>query len=91
MKHSNSLKVAADELEHHEPITDTQEEAFKQWKAGHNLVLSGCAGTGKTFIAMYLALKEVMNRPCFVVSKKIIAYRTIRYCVCLFLFVLATW
>ncbi|MAG49626.1 hypothetical protein CMO86_08245 [Candidatus Woesearchaeota archaeon] len=63
MKHSNSLKVAADELEHHEPITDTQEEAFKQWKAGHNLVLSGCAGTGKTFIAMYLALKEVMNRP----------------------------
>lgn len=63
MKHSNSLKVAADELELVEPITDTQEEAFKQWKAGHNLILSGCAGTGKTFVAMYLALKEIMLKP----------------------------
>jgi len=63
MKLSNSLKVSADELEHHEPITDAQEEAFQKWKQGYNLILSGSAGTGKTFIAMYLALKELYDKP----------------------------
>lgn len=63
MKLSNSLKVSGDELEHHEPITDAQEEAFEKWKQGYNLILSGSAGTGKTFIAMYLALKELYDKP----------------------------
>ena len=63
MKLSNSMKVSLDELEQHEPITDTQEEAFGRWKEGYNLVLSGCAGTGKTFVAMYLAMKEMMDKP----------------------------
>lgn len=57
------MKVSLDELEQHEPITDTQEEAFGRWKEGYNLVLSGCAGTGKTFVAMYLAMKEMMDKP----------------------------
>jgi phosphate starvation-inducible PhoH-like protein len=63
MKLSNSMKVSLDELEQHEPITDTQEEAFERWKEGYNLVLSGCAGTGKTFVAMYFAMKEMMDKP----------------------------
>jgi len=63
MKLSNSMKVSLDELEQHDPITDTQEEAFGRWKEGYNLVLSGCAGTGKTFVAMYLAMKEMMDKP----------------------------
>jgi len=63
MKNSNSMKVTPDELENHEPITDTQEDAFDYWEQGHNLVLSGCAGTGKTFVAMYLAMKEIMRKP----------------------------
>ena len=63
MKLSNSLKVSADELEHHEPITDAQDEAFEKWKQGYNLILSGSAGTGKTFIAMYLAFKELYDKP----------------------------
>ena len=57
------MKVSLDELEQHDPITDTQEEAFGRWKEGYNLVLSGCAGTGKTFVAMYLAMKEMMDKP----------------------------
>jgi phosphate starvation-inducible PhoH-like protein len=57
------MKVSLDELEQHEPITDTQEEAFERWKEGYNLVLSGCAGTGKTFVAMYFAMKEMMDKP----------------------------
>ena len=38
------------------PITANQEKAFNAWSEGENLVLAGSAGTGKTFIAMYLAL-----------------------------------
>ena len=63
MKLSNSMKVTPDELEYHEPITDAQDEAFEKWKEGYNLILSGSAGTGKTFIAMYLGLKELFDKP----------------------------
>lgn len=63
MKLSNSLKVTGDELERHDPITDTQEKAFDAWNDGYNLVLSGSAGTGKTFVAMYLALREMFEQP----------------------------
>jgi phosphate starvation-inducible protein PhoH len=41
------------------PITQNQNLAFQQWKAGQNLLLHGLAGTGKSFISLYLALKEV--------------------------------
>ena len=43
------------------PITENQEIFFKEWSKGKNLFSFGAAGTGKTFIALYLALKEVMN------------------------------
>ena len=36
-----------------DPITKNQELAFDAWDNGYNLVLAGCAGTGKTFLAMY--------------------------------------
>ena len=44
-----------------EPITDTQKEVFKSWKEGKNQFLCGCAGTGKTFVSMYLAFEEVLR------------------------------
>ena len=43
------------------PITDNQKEVFKCWKDGRNQFLFGCAGTGKTFISLYLALSEVLK------------------------------
>ena len=43
------------------PITDNQVKTFNAYDDGHNLFLHGCAGTGKTFISMYLALNEIMN------------------------------
>jgi len=43
------------------PITDNQDLFFKEWGAGKNLFAYGAAGTGKTFIALYLALKDVMD------------------------------
>lgn len=41
------------------PITDNQITTFRAYDRGDNLFLHGCAGTGKTFISMYLALKEI--------------------------------
>ena len=43
------------------PITDSQIEAYEQWDRGRNLILSGAAGSGKTFIALYLALQELIK------------------------------
>mgnify|MGYP001468363947 CR=1 FL=1 len=43
------------------PITENQQLFFDEWGKGKNLFAFGAAGTGKTFIALYLALKEVMN------------------------------
>jgi len=43
------------------PITENQDLFFKEWGKGKNLFSYGAAGTGKTFIALYLALKDVMN------------------------------
>ena len=43
------------------PITENQDLFFKEWDKGNNLFSYGAAGTGKTFIALYLALRDVMN------------------------------
>lgn len=43
------------------PMTDTQQDAWDSWADGYHLFLHGIAGTGKTFIAMYLALNEVFS------------------------------
>jgi len=49
------------ELKHIQPITDNQVITFNAFDQGDNLFLHGCAGTGKTFISIYLALKEIQN------------------------------
>lgn len=43
------------------PVTDNQKKAFQDYKAGKNLFLYGAAGTGKTFVTLYLALQEVLR------------------------------
>ena len=43
------------------PLTPNQETVFDAYKEGKNLLLHGAAGTGKTFITLYLALQEVLD------------------------------
>ena len=43
------------------PITDNQKVVFDSWKKDKNQFLFGAAGTGKTFISLYLALKDVLD------------------------------
>lgn len=44
-----------------EPLTENQKISFEQYHNGKNLMLHGIAGTGKSFISVYLALNEIMN------------------------------
>ena len=44
-----------------EPITDNQKLVFNSYKKGDNQFLYGCAGTGKTFASLYLAMQEVLR------------------------------
>ena len=43
------------------PLTPSQERVFDAFSKQKNLYLYGAAGTGKTFIGMYLALQEILN------------------------------
>ena len=43
------------------PLTENQEKLFDDYKKGKNIFAYGAAGTGKTFIFLYNALKEVLN------------------------------
>lgn len=44
------------------PITDNQVATFDAYNKGDHLFLHGCPGTGKTFVSMYLALKQLSER-----------------------------
>jgi predicted ribonuclease YlaK len=44
-----------------EPKTENQEKFFDAYAEGKHLVAYGCAGTGKTFITLYNALREVLD------------------------------
>lgn len=42
-----------------QPLTENQRRVFDSYEEGKNILLHGLAGTGKTFISMYLALSEI--------------------------------
>jgi|TARA_A100001234_G_scaffold87163_1_gene76900 predicted ribonuclease YlaK len=44
-----------------EPLTDNQRVMFEEYGKGQNIYAYGCAGTGKTFVALYLALRDVLD------------------------------
>ena len=44
------------------PLTENQHKTFDSYEEGKNLLLVGSAGTGKTYVALYLALKDVMAK-----------------------------
>ncbi len=43
------------------PKTPNQKKAFDAYRKGYNLMLSGTAGTGKTFSSLFLALNTVLD------------------------------
>jgi len=49
------------ELKYITPANDNQAVVFNAYAQGKNISCHGFAGTGKTFISLYLALKEVLS------------------------------
>lgn len=43
-----------------QPLTDNQDNAFHANGSSKHLLLYGCAGTGKTFLASYFALSDIL-------------------------------
>jgi|TARA_B110000977_G_scaffold56703_1_gene77045 predicted ribonuclease YlaK len=58
---ANKKDITFSQLTTIKPVTDSQKNVFESWKKDKNQFLFGCAGTGKTFISLYLALKQVLN------------------------------
>ena len=54
-------EITYNQLNQIKPVTDSQKLVFDTWKKGQNQFLFGCAGTGKTFVSLYLALSEVLR------------------------------
>lgn len=75
MSKNNSMTVRLDDLLEYEPITVNQKLAFEAWEDDDNLVLAGTAGTGKTFIALYMALEEFLDPDSF--YRRIVIIRSV--------------
>lgn len=55
------------------PLTETQAEAFDAFEDGQNMILKGSAGTGKTFLGLYFALKDIAEDDAY---RKIVIVRS---------------
>jgi len=71
MNHHNTLameegpikkKWSIHDLKHIMPLTEMQEEMFHAFYNGNDICAHGSAGTGKTFLALYLALAELLEK-----------------------------
>ena len=76
--HEISAQNAAEknhfELRHINPLTVNQQRVWDAYDSGANLMLHGYAGTGKTFLSSYLALKEVLHEKTY---KKVVIIRSV--------------
>ena len=58
-----------------EPLTQNQKLSFEAYHSGKNLMLHGIAGTGKSFVSLYLGLNQILseNSP----YKKLVIVRSV--------------
>ena len=60
---SNALKIKLDHLKTFEALTTNQQKFFDAYKRGDYFMgLLGSPGVGKTFLALYRAIEEVLDR-----------------------------
>jgi len=68
-------EISSESLISIKPLTDNQKVIFETWKKNKNQFLFGCAGTGKTFISLYLAMQDVLDLKTE--SEKVILVRSL--------------
>jgi len=59
---TNKLKLRLDDMDVIQPLTENQRRVFHLYDDSKIMLLHGVAGTGKTFIALYKALEEVLDK-----------------------------
>jgi phosphate starvation-inducible protein PhoH and related proteins len=60
---SNGLRIKLDHLKTFDPLTENQGKFFEMYRGGGYFIgLFGSPGVGKTFLAMYKALEEVLSK-----------------------------
>jgi len=65
-----------------QPLTENQERAFTEYDYDKNLVLHGHAGTGKTYLALFLALRELsedQNYDKLIIIRSVVPSREIGF------------
>ena len=75
--------ISHDQLVEMKGVTKNQLEVFKQYAEGKNLFLYGPAGTGKTFVILYNAIKEVLdpktNFNCIYIVRSLMPTRSLAF------------
>ena len=75
--------ISHDQLVEMKGVTKNQIEVFKQYATGKNLFLYGPAGTGKTFVILYNAIKEVLdpktNYNCIYIVRSLMPTRSLAF------------
>lgn len=61
-KSPTSMRIRLEDMVEFDTMTDRQAFAAQQYERGDSLILSGSAGTGKTYLAMSLALEDVLDK-----------------------------
>lgn len=71
------------DLQNIKPLTPNQENMFHQYFQGDHICAYGSAGTGKTFLALYLALNDVLRKEYsqkrLIIVRSAVATREIGY------------
>lgn len=62
MSKTSVSKLRLEKMAEVQALNESQQKAFDAWDNDHNLILNGSAGTGKTYIAMAMAIEEVLAR-----------------------------
>ena len=71
---NNKLKIKQEDLKEIKPLTINQKKFFDLYENSEILLLHGVAGSGKTYIALYKALEEVLERSS--TYKKVVVVRS---------------
>lgn len=71
---NNRLKLRLEDLQEREPLTENQKKFFDIYHNTSAMLLHGVAGTGKSYIAMYKALEEVLDKESL--FKKVVIVRS---------------
>ena len=64
------------------PMTENQRATFEAYEDGYDIVLNGVPGSGKTFVALYLALDEMQNSNAYdriIIIRSAVASRDIGF------------